>query len=192
MQALSYPLSRNRGVSQGLSQWVMEHTLFQWRTAQYHQPVTPEELRFNRWSGLSGKLWSRPSGGWQASSSVATGKRSVWVRWSLAVAGSIICIVVVQSLSCVQLFVTPWTAAYQAFLSFTTSRSLLKFMSIESVMPSSRLILCCPPCPGVLYWYKSLMVQASDCRQRYTPRINLVVRGLSGPYGDLNLRFQSF
>jgi len=66
------------------------------------------------------------------------------VRWSLAVAGSIICIVVVQSLSCVQLFVTPWTAAYQAFLSFTIFQSLLKVMSIELVMPSNHLILCCP------------------------------------------------
>ena len=50
----------------------------------------------------------------------------------------------VQLLSCVQLFVTPWTAAHQAFLSFTISWSLLKFMSIESVMPSNRLILCHP------------------------------------------------
>ena len=50
----------------------------------------------------------------------------------------------VQSLSCVWLFVTPWTAAHQASLSFTISRSLLKFTSIESVMPSSHLILCCP------------------------------------------------
>ena len=40
--------------------------------------------------------------------------------------------------------VTPWTAAYQASLSFTISWSLLKFMSIESVMPSNNLILCCP------------------------------------------------
>ena len=47
----------------------------------------------------------------------------------------------VQSLSCVRLFVTPWTAARQAFLSITNSRSLLKFMSIESVMPSNHLIL---------------------------------------------------
>ena len=39
---------------------------------------------------------------------------------------------------------TPWTAASQASLSFTTCRNLLKFMSIESVMPSSHLILCCP------------------------------------------------
>ena len=43
----------------------------------------------------------------------------------------------VQSLSCVQLFATPWTAAYQASLSITNSRSLLKLMSIELVMPSS-------------------------------------------------------
>ena len=50
----------------------------------------------------------------------------------------------VQSLSRVQLFVTPWTAARQAFLSITNFRSLLKLMSIESVMPSNHLILCCP------------------------------------------------
>ena len=49
----------------------------------------------------------------------------------------------VQLLSCVRLFVTPWTAADQASLSFTISRSLLKLLSIESVMPSN-LILCCP------------------------------------------------
>ena len=49
----------------------------------------------------------------------------------------------VQSLSCVPLFENPCTAAYQAPLSFTIFRSLLKFMSIESVMPSSHLILCC-------------------------------------------------
>ena len=50
----------------------------------------------------------------------------------------------VQSLSCVQLFATSWTAACQAFLSFTNSGSLLKLMSIKSVMPSNHLILCCP------------------------------------------------
>ena len=44
----------------------------------------------------------------------------------------------------VRLFVTPWTAARQASLSVTNSRSLLKLMSIESVMPSNHLILCCP------------------------------------------------
>ena len=51
---------------------------------------------------------------------------------------------VVESLNHVQLFVTPWTAAHRAFLSITNSRSLLKLMSIESVMPSKRLILCHP------------------------------------------------
>ena len=50
----------------------------------------------------------------------------------------------VQSLSCVQLFATPWTAAHQASLSITNSQSLLKFKSIESVMPSNHLILCHP------------------------------------------------
>ena len=46
----------------------------------------------------------------------------------------------VQSLS----HITPWTAAHQASLSFTISWSLLKLMSIESVMPSNHLVLCCP------------------------------------------------
>ena len=50
----------------------------------------------------------------------------------------------VQSLSCVELFATPWTSARQAFLSIINSWGLLKLMSIESVMPSSHLILCCP------------------------------------------------
>ena len=50
----------------------------------------------------------------------------------------------VQSLSCVRLFVTPWTAARQASLSITNSRSLPKLMSIELVMPSNNPILCHP------------------------------------------------
>ena len=50
----------------------------------------------------------------------------------------------VQSLSCVQLFATPWITARQASLSITNSQSSLKLMSIESVMPSNHLILCCP------------------------------------------------
>ena len=54
------------------------------------------------------------------------------------------CISSVQLLSCVRLFVTPWTVACQASQSITNSRSLLKLMSIESVMPSNHLILCHP------------------------------------------------
>ena len=49
-----------------------------------------------------------------------------------------------QSLTCVRLFMTPWTAACQASLSITNSQSSLKLMSIESVMPSNHLILWCP------------------------------------------------
>ena len=50
----------------------------------------------------------------------------------------------VQLLSCVQVFATPWTVAYQASLSIANSQSLLKLMSIDSVMPSNHLILCHP------------------------------------------------
>ena len=50
----------------------------------------------------------------------------------------------VQSLNCVWLFVTPWTAAHQAFLSFTNSWSLLRLMCIKSAMPFNHLILCHP------------------------------------------------
>jgi len=50
----------------------------------------------------------------------------------------------IQSLSCIRLFVTPWTAAGQASLSITNYQSLLKLMSIESVMPSNQLILYRP------------------------------------------------
>ena len=56
----------------------------------------------------------------------------------------VVVVVVVQLLSRLRLFATTWTTACQASLSFTISRSLLKLMSIESVMPSNHLILCCP------------------------------------------------
>ena len=49
----------------------------------------------------------------------------------------------VQSLSHIRLFLIPWTVAHQASLSFTISQSLLKLMSIKSVIPSNHLILCC-------------------------------------------------
>ena len=88
----------------------------------------------------------------------------------------------VQSLSHVWLFVTPWIAAHQASLSITNSRSLFKIMSIESVMPSSYLILCrpllllppIPPSIGVLsnestlcirwpkYWSFSFSISPSN------------------------------
>ena len=69
---------------------------------------------------------------WQFYSSFLPGFLSYWFHLLLLL------------LSCVQLFVTPWTAACQASLSFTISQSVLKLMSIESVMPSSHLTLCHP------------------------------------------------
>ena len=77
-------------------------------------------------------LVSNPSSPWQPPFLFL----SLWI-WTLLVFA-------VQSLSLVWLFVTPWTAACQASLSFTISRSLLKLISIESVMASNHLILCHP------------------------------------------------
>ena len=57
----------------------------------------------------------------------------------------------VQLLSRVQLFATPWTAAHHASLSITNSWSVLKFMSIELVMPSNHLILCHPVLPPSIF-----------------------------------------
>ena len=67
----------------------------------------------------------------------------------------------VQSLRCVQLFATAWTEAHQASLSITNSWSLLKLMSIESVIPSNRLILCHPllPLPSI---FPSIRVFSSE------------------------------
>ena len=65
-----------------------------------------------------------------------------FLTWLLQVLG--LFAVVIQSFSHAQLLAAPWTAAHQASLSFTISRSLLKLTSIESVMPSNHLILCCP------------------------------------------------
>ena len=64
---------------------------------------------------------------------------------------TVLVVVVIQLLSRVQLFATPWTAACQASLSFTTSLSLLKHMSIEPVMPSNHLILCRPLLPPSIF-----------------------------------------
>ena len=67
-----------------------------------------------------------------------------------------------QSLSRVRLFATPWIAARQASLSITNSRSPLKLMSIESVMPSSHLILCrCRP-PWILLSHKTECIWVSS------------------------------
>ena len=65
---------------------------------------------------------------------------TIWIIWVLFENS----VSSVQLLGCVQLFVTPWTVACQVSLSITNSWSWLKFMSIELVMTSNYLILCCP------------------------------------------------
>ena len=64
------------------------------------------------------------------------------VKEEVRMAGDTFVIHLLSCLSCVRLFATPWTAACQPSLSFTISRSLLKFMCIELMMPSSHLIFC--------------------------------------------------
>ena len=66
------------------------------------------------------------------------------VAFSIAAGGHPVCAHVLSCFRCVQLFVTPWTESRQTSLLFTVSQSLLKLMSIESVMQSNHLILCCP------------------------------------------------
>ena len=95
----------------------------------------------------------------------------------------------VQSLSRVWLSATPWTAACQASLSITNSQSSLKLMSIESVMPSSHLILChhllLPPVPPsirvfsnesilCMRWPKVLEFQLQNQSFQWTPRTDLL------------------
>ena len=67
----------------------------------------------------------------------------IWALYSPKL-GAKMPLVLVSQFSRVRLFATPWIAAHQASLSITNSRSLLKLMSIKSVMPSNHLILCCP------------------------------------------------
>ena len=91
-------------------------------------------------------------------------------------------IISVQSFSCVRLFVTPWIAARQASLSITNSRRLLKLMPSKSVMPPSRLILCCPllllpPIPPSIRVFSN----ESALRMRWrTLRTDLLQDGLVG------------
>ena len=101
-----------------------------------------------------------------------------------------------QSLSRVQLFATPWTAALQASLSITNSQSLSKLMSIESVRPSSNLSLCrplllLPPIPpSIRVFFQSVnssheVAKVSEFQLQHqsfqwTPRTDLLYDGLVG------------
>ena len=117
-----------------------------------HEQVFTGAPPFLSYSSQAGALWplilSFPQGpGALATldSSVSSTSVSSHLLLSSLLLGQSACdVVAVQLLSHVQLFVAPWTAAHQASRSFTNSRSLLKLMSVESVMPSNHLILCHP------------------------------------------------
>ena len=123
----------------------------------------------------------------------------------------------VQSLSHVQLFETPWIAAYQASLSITNSWSSLRLTSIESVMPSSHLILCCsllplPPIPPNIrvfsnestlrmrwpkYWSFSFSIVPSKNTQDWSPSewpgsISLQCKGLSSVFSNTTVQKHQF
>ena len=86
---------------------------------------------------------------------------SVLVHWLIY----LVVVVVVPSLSRIWLFVAPWTALLQASLSFTISLSLLKLVSIESMIPSSHLILCHPisPLPSIFPSIKFFSSESALC-----------------------------
>ena len=116
----------------------------------------------------------------------------------------------VQSLSHIQLFATPWTAAHQTSLYITSSQSLLKLMSIELVMPSNHLILCCPLLllPSVFpsirvfskesalrirwskYWSFSFSISPSPLG--WTGWISLLSKGLSRVFSNTTVQKHQF
>ena len=123
----------------------------------------------------------------------------------------------VQSLNRVQLFVTPWIAARQASLSITNSRSSLRLASIESIMPSSHLILCCPllllpPIPPSIrvfsnestlhmrwpkYWSFSFSISPPKKSQGWSPSewtgwISLQTKGLSRVFSSTTVQKHQF
>ena len=122
----------------------------------------------------------------------------------------------VQPLSCVRLFVTPWTAACQASLSITNSWSLPKSMSIEWMMPSNHLILCRPPLllPSIFpsirvfsnesavcirwpkYWSFSLKsvlpMNTQDWSLGWTGWISLQSKGLSRVFSNTTVQKHQF
>ena len=99
----------------------------------------------------------------------------------------------VQSLSRVQLFATPWITARQASLSITNSRSSLRFTSIESVMPSSHLILCrplllLPPIPPSISLFHQLLLKAVSClwmNSESRLSVHIVVVNDSKPFQEI-------
>ena len=120
--------------------------------------MTLDELGLVNWEGLVfGSLGGLPE----------SPKRTIWGHSNFSHSTNIIIhfIVVVQSLSHVQLFEIPWTAACQASLSFTISQSFLKLLCIESIMPSNHIILCHPilPLPSIITRIRVFSSESNLC-----------------------------
>ena len=101
-------------------------------------------------------------------------------------------VVVVQLLSPVQLFSTPWTAPYQASLSFITCWSLLKLMSIESVMPSNHLILCHPLLLPLVFPSIRVFSNESALRIRWPKYWNYSISPSNNYSGSISFRIDWF
>ena len=124
LQCLKWPLlwsPQNSICTKVSHDWAYTHTHTHTHTANF----SGKELH----KSMTARIWDPLGPFWRLATTV-----SIFLFW----------FVVVQSLSCVWLFTIPCTAACQASLSFTISQSLLKLMSIESMMPSNHLILCHP------------------------------------------------
>ena len=166
-----------------------------------------KRLGFDLWVG---KIpWSRA---WQHSPVFSPGE-SPWTEEPGGLQSMLSCFSSVESLSHVWLFETPWIAAHQASLSITNSRSSPKLMCIESVMPSSYLILCrslllLPPIPPSIrvfsnestlpmrwpkYWSFSLSISPSMNTQDWSPLgwtgwISLQSKGLSRVFSNTTVQ----
>ena len=109
--------------------WFPTMTVWKWKwshsvVSNSLQPHGLLQARILEWVAISFSRGSSRPRDWTQVSRIAGRRFNLWATR------------VVQLLSCVQIFVTPWTTAHQAFLSFTISRSLLKLRSIELVIPS--------------------------------------------------------
>ena len=101
-----------------------------------HPPLTLTQHSHSSSRAMTLRIFPGKKAGCECTTALWKETTSIWNRASVSQS--------VQSISSVWLFSTPWTAAHQASLSITNSPSLLKLMSMESVMPSTHLILCLP------------------------------------------------